>query len=85
MLLWEVETAEMSDQLQIILDAARQLPLVEQQRLAESLMENVHQAARTTSKQTAALEIVEELYGAIKGLDRETLTWIAEDEELCGY
>jgi hypothetical protein len=32
-----------------------------------------------------SLAIVEELYGAIKGLDRETLVSIAEDEELCGY
>jgi hypothetical protein len=88
MLLWEVETAEMSHQLQIILDAARQLPLAEQQRLAESLLENIHQSSAQTSitsGQAAALAIVEELYGAIKGLDRETLTWIAEDEELCGY
>jgi hypothetical protein len=32
-----------------------------------------------------SLAIVEELYGAIKGLDRETLISIAEDKELCGY
>ena len=31
------------------------------------------------------LAIVDELYGTIKGLDRETIIWLAEDEELCGY
>jgi hypothetical protein len=31
------------------------------------------------------LAIVEETRGAIKGLDRETVIWLAEDEELCGY
>jgi hypothetical protein len=31
------------------------------------------------------LAIVEETRGTIKGLDRETIIWLAEDEELCGY
>jgi hypothetical protein len=37
------------------------------------------------SEQAVGLAIVEELYGSIKGLDRETLIGVAEDEELCGH
>jgi hypothetical protein len=29
--------------------------------------------------------IVEETRGTIKGLDRETIIWLAEDAELSGY
>jgi hypothetical protein len=32
-----------------------------------------------------ALRLVDQLYGSMKGLDTETVKWIAEDEELCGY
>ncbi len=39
----------------------------------------------TTPQHAAALALVDELYGVIKGVDRETLRWLAEDEELCGY
>lgn len=38
-----------------------------------------------TPQQTASLAVVDELYGTIKGINRETLRWLAEDEELCGY
>ncbi len=32
-----------------------------------------------------ALEAVEKTRGSMKGLDRDTIIWLAEDEELCGY
>lgn len=40
---------------------------------------------RRAAQTAQALAIVEELYGTIKGLDRETIIQIAEDEEICGY
>ncbi|HMV47874.1 MAG TPA: hypothetical protein PLD20_23260 [Blastocatellia bacterium] len=76
----------MTDSFEILLNAARQLPPVQQRLLAHKLLENSEPAtASLTEKQRAALEIVERLSGTIKGLDRETLIWLAEDEELCGY
>jgi hypothetical protein len=79
----------MSQTLQDVLDAARQLPPDEQRRLAEQLLEEADQESRSdkqlTAEQVANLEIVDKLYGTIKGLDRETIIWLAEDEELCGY
>ena len=33
----------------------------------------------------ADLNPVEQTRGSMKGLDRETIIWLAEDEELCGY
>ncbi len=56
----------MSQNLQSVLEAARQLPpeLARKQR---------------------ALSIVEETFGAIKGLDRVALAQLAEDEEFSGY
>jgi hypothetical protein len=33
----------------------------------------------------AALEAVEKTEGTMKDLDKETIIWLAEDEELCGY
>ena len=76
----------MSQSLQDVLDAARQLPPDERRRLAEQLLAEVNRTGEAvTAEQVAALAVVEELYGAIKGLDRETLIWLAEGEELCGY
>ena len=40
---------------------------------------------RVWLKRLKWLAIVEETRGTIKGLDRETIIWLAEDEELCGY
>ncbi|MGH9846780.1 MAG: hypothetical protein ACREEM_49405 [Blastocatellia bacterium] len=76
----------MNQTVENLLDAARQLPLDARRRLAKQLLQEAdHPASAITAEQAASLQIVEELYGTITGLDRETLTWIAEDEELCGY
>jgi len=75
----------MSQSLQDVLDAARQLPLDERRRLAEQLLADVNRTGEAmTAEQATSLALVEELYGTIKGLDRDTLIWLAEDEELCG-
>ena len=76
----------MSENLEDVLNAARKLPLEQQQQLVEKLLE----AAGRTDKdqkdaQAVALEAVEKTHGTIKGLDRKTVIWLAEDEELCGY
>ena len=86
--------------LESVLDAVRKLPLEEQRRLAEQIMKETSKAKTTssltgraleavekaTSNETLrALEAVEKTRGSMKGLDRETIIWLAEDEELCGY
>ena len=76
----------MSQDLQAVLDAARQLPPDEKQRLIDQLSQEGDTAHKNASQVDAkALEIVERLYGSMKGLDPEIVKWIAEDEELCGY
>jgi hypothetical protein len=76
----------MSESFESILNAARQLPPRQQKLLAQMLLgEAAPLAAPLTEEQAAALQIVERLSGTIKGLDRETIIWLAEDEELCGY
>jgi hypothetical protein len=76
----------MSQNLQSILEAARQLPSDERRRLAEQLLEEANSAEEAAPEaQAEALRIVDELYGSMKGFDRETVIWLAEDEELCGY
>jgi hypothetical protein len=76
----------MNESFETLLNAARQLPPVQQRLLAQKLLEEAPEsAAPLTQEQAAALEIVEQLSGTIKGLDRETIIWLAEDEELCGY
>ena len=78
----------MSQNLQNVLEAARQLPLEQWRRLAAQLLEEVEAseplASELTRKQRA-LSIVEETFGAIKGLDRVALAQLAEDEEFSGY
>jgi hypothetical protein len=63
-----------------LLIEVRKLPLEEQQQLIDKLIQEIE-----TDKKQRALEAVERTYGRIKGLDRETIIWLAEDEELCGY
>ena len=76
----------MSESFETLLNAARQLPPFQQRLLAQKLLEeDVEPAAPLTEAQIAALEAVEQTRGTIKGLDRETIIWLAEDEELCGY
>jgi hypothetical protein len=63
-----------------VLNEARKLPLEEQAQLVEQLLEEIQ-----SEKKQKALDAVERTRGRIKGLDRETIIWLAEDEELCGY
>jgi len=78
----------MSQNLQSVLEAARQLLPEQRRRLAAQLLEEVEvnepQTSELTRKQRA-LSIVEETFGAIKGLDRVALAQLAEDEEFSGY
>lgn len=84
------------ESLESILAAARKLPPDEQRRLAEQFIEQLEEKneqnkkkrikAKATSNRTRrALEAVEKTRGSMKGLDRDTIIWLAEDEELCGY
>jgi hypothetical protein len=65
---------------------ALRLPLEEQRQLAEQLpsVTNLSGEARL-AEESEWLAIVEETRGTIKGLDRETIIWLAENEELSGY
>jgi hypothetical protein len=60
-----------------ILKEARKLPLEEQAQLAEQLLEEIQ-----SGKRQKALDAVEKTRGRIKGLDRETIIWLAEDDQL---
>lgn len=76
----------MSENVAAVLDAARRLPLNQQHLIAWELLKSRDVVDDSTNaEQAAALEIVEKTRGVIKGLDRETLIRIAEDEEFCGY
>ena len=78
----------MSSTVEELLSEARKLPLDEQKRLSTQLTEGISQteaAQADLQRQQSNLKTVDELFGTIKGLDRETLIWLAEDEELCGY
>ena len=67
-----------------ILAEARKLPPEEQRQLASALLTEAEPRDKEEDVR-AALAIVEETSGSIKGLDRETIIWLAEDEELSGY
>jgi hypothetical protein len=76
----------MSDNLEAVLEAALRLPPDEQRQLAEQLPAVAKRDDEARLAEEAEwLAIVDELYETIKGLDRETIIWLAEDEELCGY
>jgi hypothetical protein len=78
----------MSQSLQDVLNAARQLPPDERRRLVEQLVTEVRltsDPAPEEARRRRAASIVEETYGSIKGLDRATLISLAEDEEYGGY
>lgn len=76
----------MSDNLETVLEAALNLPPDEQRQLAAQLTPVASRTAEARAAEEAEwLAIVDELHGSIKGLDRETIIWLAEDEELCGY
>jgi hypothetical protein len=73
------------ESLESLLDAARKLPLDEQRRLAEQILNELNRAKAIPDRTQRALEAVEKTRGSMKGLDRGTIIWLAEDEELCGY
>ena len=78
----------MSQNLQSVLEAARQLPPEQRRRLAAQLLEEVENnepLAPDLARRQRALSIVEETFGAIKGLDPVTLAQLPEDEEFSGY
>jgi hypothetical protein len=77
---------KISENLEAVLEAPLRLPLEEQRQLAGQLptVTNLFDEARL-AKEAEWLVIVEEARGTIKGLDRETIIWLAEDNELCGY
>ncbi len=77
----------MSQSLQDVLNAARQLPPDELRRLVEHLVAEVRSTgpAPEEERKRRAAAIVEETYGSIKGLDRATLISLAEDGEYSGY
>jgi hypothetical protein len=82
-LLYKLEKERsMSMMIDEILDAARALPLSERRELAAKLAKEV---AASDAQIEANLAIVAETRGTIKGLDRETIIALAEDEEYCGY
>ncbi len=68
-----------------ILEAVRALPLEQRSELIARLTAEVSKPKLTEEEIQANLKIVEETHGTIKGLDRETLISLAEDEEYCGY
>lgn len=68
--------------MEALLDAARRLPVEQQKRPAEQLMA---EARRVPSQVNEALAAVQKTRGAMRDLDRKTIIWLAEDEELCGY
>lgn len=71
--------------LEQLLDAARKLPPEERRVLAEELIRESKAGVAIVNPVEAALDAVEQTRGAMKGLDRDTIIWLAEDEELCGY
>ena len=76
----------MSEAFESLLNAVRQLPPAQQQLFAQKLLEEgADQTTSVTESQAAALQAVDKTRGTLKGLDRETIIWLAEDEELCGY
>lgn len=75
----------MSSPVEDLLAEAQKLPLAEQKELSARLSAEINNSESQTSDAEANLRFLDELFGKIKGLDRETIIWLAEDEELCGY
>jgi hypothetical protein len=77
---------KISENMEAVLKAGLRLPLEERRQLAEQLssVTNISDEARL-AEEAEWLAIVEETRGSIKGLDRETIIWLAEDGELSGY
>ncbi|MGH9823874.1 MAG: hypothetical protein ACREDR_11565 [Blastocatellia bacterium] len=76
----------MTDAFKAVLEQARKLPLSERQELATLIIGEISEPTSDPDAETiAALSIVEQTFGSIKGIDRDTLIRLAEDEEFCGY
>jgi hypothetical protein len=72
----------MSASLESILEAINKLPPNERQQLSEELAKKI---SLTEEERAAKHALVDRLFGSMKGLDRETIIKIAEDDEFCGY
>jgi hypothetical protein len=70
------------ERFQNVLEAALQLPVEQQQKLAEQLLRRVE--SKPTAQSPPA-SLAEQMWGTIKNVDRETLIRFAEDEEYSGY
>ncbi|MGH9821966.1 MAG: hypothetical protein ACREDR_01710 [Blastocatellia bacterium] len=77
--------AVMAASLDDILRAAQSLPMDQRRELAARLTAEVEAAERQAQNLQTNLAIVRQTHGTIKGLDRETVIALAEDEEYCGY
>jgi len=77
----------MAQSLESVLASVLQLPPDERERLIERLQHETpaESADVTEQKKAKSRALVEELFGSIKGLDREAIIRFAEDEEYCGY
>ena len=78
----------MSQSLQDALRAARNLPPEELRQLVDQLIGELRVSSvqePLEARQQKARTAVEETFGSIKGVDQQTLTSLAEDEEYCGY
>lgn len=82
---WRSRTITKPRQRVAVPPVARRLPVNERRELAARIKEEPSEAPANEAKRQAALAIVEETFGSIKGLDRDTLIQLAEDEEFCGY
>lgn len=72
----------MSATMESILAAINKLPLNERRQLAEELAKKTE---LTEDEKVRNHALVDRLFGSMKGLDRETIIKLAEDEEFCGY
>jgi hypothetical protein len=75
----------MSSDLLAVFEDAKKLPVEEKRELATLLLDDIKHSLAGTDRNGSDLAIVDQLFGSLKGLDRETVKWLAEDEELCGY
>ena len=83
-----MEVITVSQNLQSVLEAARQLPPEQRRLLAEQILTEAKPTDPPVvqeARRQRALSVVDETFGAIKGLDRAALIRLAEDEEFCGY
>ena len=73
---------------QDVLRAARNLPPEELRQLVDQLIGELRVSSLMEpleARQQRARTAVDETFGSIKGVDQQTLTSLAEDEEYCGY